>query len=209
MSSPDVPFEAQAAGAQDLETQNEEPSLGLETAPDEKAPPLPLDSTLPMDEIQAQQPPPPLSEQTVSEEVAETLPPASEERDTLPTSSKPINDEVSLSIHELSNELTCPTNITVPHRPAEDLLLFPVNESAYVRLATTSALIGALRTQKVMRRLHGEDAQTRLGGQAPLTRLIGKGAALIFTGASHSKLLKLEEDELFLMEDTVLRFHPM
>ena len=124
---------------------------------------------------------------------------------TLPPSSAALN-EFTTTLKELTNRFQCPTLQLEPQKPADDLLLFPIQESACVRLATTSALIGALRTQKVLRQTKDQDSHIRLGGEAPLTRLIGKGAALLFTGDAQRNLLALDNETVSLMEDTVLAF---
>tara|TARA_B100000683_G_scaffold252922_1_gene270243 strand:- start:1309 stop:2676 length:1368 start_codon:yes stop_codon:yes gene_type:complete len=110
------------------------------------------------------------------------------------------------SLRALQTDHPCPTDLTQTQRLAKDILLFPVQQEAYVRLATTSALIGALRSQKVMRQHADEESNVRLGGQAPLTRLLGNGAALLFTGDSVSNLIHLQDETLHLMEDTLLAF---
>ena len=94
---------------------------------------------------------------------------------------------IAINLNTLATRFQCPTQAKTPQHPAEDLLYFPIDEAACVRLATTSALIGALRTQKVLRQSKQNDSQIRLGGEAPLTRLIGKGAAL-FLLATHKAI---------------------
>ena len=99
-----------------------------------------------------------------------------------------------------------PEDLSQITRLAKDLLLFPVQGEAYVRLATASATIGALRSQRVMRLYDGQESTTRLGGASPITRMLGNGAAVLFTGEAVSSVLHLQDDALFLMEDTLLAF---
>ena len=129
---------------------------------------------------------------------------AIEEKETTPSVMP--RSSMAINLNTLATRFQCPTQAKTPQHPAEDLLYFPIDEAACVRLATTSALIGALRTQKVLRQSKQNDSQIRLGGEAPLTRLIGKGAALLFTGDAQSNLLELNQECVHLMEDTVLAF---
>jgi uncharacterized protein (AIM24 family) len=95
----------------------------------------------------------------------------------------------------------------VPVMRDDGVLAFPIPDIGYVRSDLLVALAGQFEVEPVYRRYRGKRTDSPFGGpDTGIVALLGNGLALLWPGDISVKLLALRNEELYLIERSLLAF---
>lgn len=96
---------------------------------------------------------------------------------------------------------------TSPFVDDDGLLVFPIREAAYLRTDLLVGLRGSFEVEPVYRRYRGRRTDSFFGGsKTPLAAALGDGRAWLDAGDAEVTVLALDNEELYLVEGTLLAF---
>ncbi len=94
-----------------------------------------------------------------------------------------------------------------PFVDADGLLVFPIAEAAYLRTDLLVGLRGSFEVEPVYRRYRGRRTDSFFGGgKSPLAAALGDGRAWLDAAGAEVTVLSLADEELYLVEGTLLAF---
>lgn len=96
---------------------------------------------------------------------------------------------------------------TSPFVDDDGLLVFPIREAAYLRTDLLVGLRGSFEVEPVYRRYRGRRTDSFFGGsKTPLAAALGDGRAWLDAAGAEVTVLALDDEELYLVEGTLLAF---
>jgi hypothetical protein len=163
------------------------PSPRLEAVPDEATIPLPG---------KPEPPPPPPAEARPPAPAAAAVP-----------LEPPRPAQPAIRPQRIAELLSGALSASAVTRRDDGLLVFPIQDTGYVRTDVLVSLAGQFELEPVNRRYRGKRTESLFGGNdSAVVALMGKGLAVVDPGKLEVAALQLKQEEIFLVENVLLAF---
>ncbi|MCP4499727.1 MAG: tetratricopeptide repeat protein [Deltaproteobacteria bacterium] len=111
------------------------------------------------------------------------------------------------NLHDFGTSMDAHNRRKDCHMRANGAVVLPVDEVLYVRSDLLASLSGQFEIEPCNRRYRGRRTDTLFGGEnAPMIALMGNGMCILDPGELEMTVLDLDNEELYLLEDSLISF---